>query len=56
MYQNLRSFLGDQALSEASLVFLGDYVDRGPDSKEVLEFLIQLSKKRMPGKTHFIAG
>lgn len=28
-----------------TLVFLGDYVDRGPDSKGVIEHLIELNKK-----------
>lgn len=28
------------------LIFLGDYIDRGPDSKGVIDFLIALSKKR----------
>ncbi len=32
--------------SNAELVFLGDYVDRGPDSKGVLDRLIMLQKKR----------
>ncbi len=27
------------------LVFLGDYIDRGPDSKGVIDFLIELSKR-----------
>ncbi|ABS60877.1 metallophosphoesterase family protein [Fervidobacterium nodosum] len=27
------------------LVFLGDYIDRGPDSKGVVDFLIELSKR-----------
>lgn len=29
-----------------SLIFLGDYVDRGPDSKGVLDRVIELEKKR----------
>jgi len=28
-----------------TLIFLGDYIDRGPDSKKVVEFLIALSQK-----------
>ncbi len=31
---------------EDTLVFLGDYVDRGPDSRGVLERLIELSKRK----------
>ena len=29
-----------------SLIFLGDYVDRGPSSKGVLDRVIELEKKR----------
>ncbi|MCS7174743.1 MAG: serine/threonine protein phosphatase [Pseudothermotoga sp.] len=30
--------------AESKLIFLGDYIDRGPDSKGVLEILLDLSK------------
>ena len=30
--------------SNDTFVFLGDYIDRGPDSKKVIDFLINLSK------------
>ena len=32
-------------LDSEKLVFLGDYIDRGPDSYEVVEYLINLKKK-----------
>lgn len=32
-------------LDQAQLIFLGDYVDRGPDSKGVIERLVALQKK-----------
>jgi len=35
-----------QLPEEAELVFLGDYVDRGPNSAQVIEFIKKLSKKR----------
>lgn len=28
------------------LIFLGDYIDRGPDSKKVMDFLVELRKNR----------
>lgn len=31
--------------SNSVLVFLGDYVDRGPESKSVIDFIIELKKK-----------
>lgn len=39
----------------ATLIFLGDYCDRGPDTRGVLDFLITLKASR-PGATHFLAG
>ncbi len=38
---------------EDCFVFLGDYVDRGPDSKHVIELLIELSEKC---RTIFLLG
>jgi serine/threonine protein phosphatase 1 len=38
-----------------TIVFLGDYVDRGPDSRGVIELLIDL-KKRHPGHVIFLKG
>ncbi|AAD35823.1 metallophosphatase [Thermotoga maritima MSB8] len=41
----LKSLLEKLPLSEEDeLIFMGDYVDRGPNSREVIEFLIELSK------------
>lgn len=37
------------------VVFLGDYVDRGPDSKGVVDFLIDLDEKH-PGRYTFLRG
>jgi hypothetical protein len=43
--------------TKATFVFLGDYVDRGPDSKGVLEFLSTLQSRLLPLQSaYFIAG
>lgn len=38
-------YIEDQQDDEVTVVFLGDYVDRGPDSKKVLETLFRLRGK-----------
>ncbi|QDO88566.1 hypothetical protein FNH13_09630 [Ornithinimicrobium ciconiae] len=38
-----------------SIVLLGDYVNRGEQSREVLDFLLQ-AETRLAGRIHFLAG
>ena len=40
----------------STLVFLGDLVDRGPESAQVVEYLRQLQIARAPGSTRFLLG
>jgi serine/threonine protein phosphatase 1 len=39
LMDHVRRFIGDAAFAEASFVFLGDYVDRGPDSRGVIDYV-----------------
>lgn len=41
----VRRCLQEVAGSSATFVFLGDYIDRGPDSKGVVEFLMDLQQR-----------
>lgn len=40
----------------ARLVFIGDYIDRGPDSRAVVEYLIALQSRRPPGEVVCLRG
>lgn len=42
--------------SDTTLIFLGDLVDRGPQSAQVVEYLMQLEQRRAPGSTRFLLG
>lgn len=42
--------------ADTNLIFLGDLVDRGPESAQVVEYLRQLEQRRAPGSTRFLLG
>lgn len=56
LWKALNDHLGAKEMGKASIVFLGDYVDRGPATKGVIEYLVHLKKSRAKDKTHFIIG
>lgn len=51
--EKLISIVGNDLKNDDTFIFLGDYIDRGPDSYEVIEFLIQLSSEY---NTVFLTG
>ncbi|KAL8138247.1 hypothetical protein V2J09_004248 [Rumex salicifolius] len=56
LWWNLKSATEPSEFSGALVIFLGDYCDRGPDTKGVLDFLISLPSKH-PNQTHvFLSG
>src|SRR5437879_6587877 len=52
---NLLAQLEAIAAPEDRFVFLGDYVDRGPDSRGVVEMLVRLDERR-PDRCIFLMG
>lgn len=56
LWAALKEKLGDERLEAATIIFLGDYCDRGPDTRAVIDWLIDLEARRLPGSTLFIAG
>ena len=56
LWSALEAELGAAGLAAARVVFLGDYCDRGPHTREVLDFLIELESGRAPDTTIFLAG
>jgi hypothetical protein len=61
LWARLGQRLGAAALRRATVVFLGDYCDRGPATRAVLDLLIAIRDERAAaapdaGATHFLAG
>lgn len=63
LWENLTSELGLARLAAAHVVFLGDFVDRGPDTRRTLDWLLALRSARAAaeaagtgGATHFLCG
>ncbi len=44
-----------QVAGHDTIIFLGDYIDRGPDSKGVIDFLLML-KEELPARFIFLRG
>lgn len=56
LWSNLETQFDPQHFNAATIIFLGDYCDRGPDTKKVLDFLIDLPS-RYPNQKHvFLSG
>ncbi|CAL1398343.1 unnamed protein product [Linum trigynum] len=56
LWSNLETLTDPADFSNALVIFLGDYCDRGPDTKKVMDFLIGLPAK-YPNQSHvFLSG
>ncbi|KAG7624654.1 putative calcineurin-like phosphoesterase domain, ApaH type [Arabidopsis thaliana] len=56
LWLNLQSDIQNSDFSSALVIFLGDYCDRGPETRKVIDFLISLPEKH-PDQAHvFLAG
>ncbi|KAK6942637.1 Calcineurin-like phosphoesterase domain, ApaH type [Dillenia turbinata] len=51
LWSNLQTLIDPVQFSHALVIFLGDYCDRGPDTKRVIDFLLSLPS-RYPNQTH----
>lgn len=60
LWSRLKENMGEKGLAEAAVIFLGDYCDRGPNTKGVYDFLIHVDDTRKldpnSGGTYFISG
>lgn len=57
LFDNLRTSLPEHQFNTADVVFLGDYVDRGPQSRETIEWLVSSLPLACPRQRHFfLAG
>lgn len=56
LWSNLRERCGPDKFDTAKIIFLGDYIDRGPETSGVLEFLSSLSHTHPNQKHVFLIG
>ncbi|WOL15512.1 hypothetical protein Cni_G24293 [Canna indica] len=56
VWSNLEALLGPESFATSLVIFLGDYCDRGPETREVIDFLLALPS-RYPRQRHvFLCG
>ncbi|XP_052171985.1 tyrosine-protein phosphatase RLPH2-like [Diospyros lotus] len=56
LWSNLETQIGPSDFEAALIIFMGDYCDRGPNTREVIDFLVHLPSK-YPKQSHvFLCG
>ena len=56
LWANLENSVDPAEFQSAIVIFLGDYCDRGPDTRKVIDFLINLPSKYPNQKHVFLSG
>lgn len=56
LWSNLQSHIDPDSFNSATVIFLGDYCDRGPDTRKVIDFLVSLPAKYPNQKHIFLSG
>ncbi|KAI4349000.1 hypothetical protein L6164_009659 [Bauhinia variegata] len=56
LWSNLEKEIDPIEFQSATIIFLGDYCDRGPDTRKVIDFLINLPSKYPNQKHVFLSG
>lgn len=56
LWRNLEAKVGSESFNTATVIFLGDYNDRGPNTKQVLDFLIALPHLYPEQRHVFLCG
>ncbi len=56
MHLKIDMHLSDYPIEKAVIIYLGDYIDRGPESAQIVERLSLLQKEISPISRHFIKG
>lgn len=56
LWSNLESSIHPSDFNSALIIFLGDYCDRGSNTREVIDFLVNLPSKYPNQKHVFLAG
>ena len=56
LYAILENEIAKSPEKEHIIIYLGDYVDRGPDSKKLIDRLIRIQNNDSPAKHIFLKG
>ncbi|KAK7392575.1 hypothetical protein VNO78_21018 [Psophocarpus tetragonolobus] len=56
LWSNLENSIDQSEFETATVIFLGDYCDRGPDTRHVIDFLVSLPRRYPRQKHVFLCG
>ncbi|GKU98333.1 hypothetical protein SLEP1_g11350 [Rubroshorea leprosula] len=56
LWSSLQSHIDQESFNSATVIFLGDYCDRGPDTRKVIDFLVSLPTNYPNQKHVFLTG